>query len=36
MINNLIGPDIVLARKRYDEALNLQGINIPSPNNVFL
>lgn len=26
MINNLIGPDIKLIRKRYDEALKLQGI----------
>lgn len=26
MVNNLIGEDIVLMRKRYDEALNLQGI----------
>lgn len=26
MINNLIGPDIQLMRKRYDEALKLQGI----------
>lgn len=27
MINNLIGPDIKLFRKRYDEALKLQGIS---------
>ena len=27
MVNNLIGPDIILMRKRYDEALRLQGIN---------
>lgn len=26
MLNNLIGPDITLMRKRYDEALMLQGI----------
>lgn len=26
MLNNLIGPDIQLMRKRYDEALQLQGI----------
>lgn len=26
MLNNLIGPDIILMRKRYDEALMLQGI----------
>lgn len=26
MVNSLIGPDIVLFRKRYDEALKLQGI----------
>ena len=39
MLNNLIGPDIKLMRKRYDEALQLQGIpvsyqypNIPETN----
>lgn len=26
LVNNLIGPDIVLMRKRYDEALTLMGI----------
>lgn len=38
-LNNLIGPDIVLMRDRYDEALQLQGIpckyqfpNLPSTN----
>lgn len=38
-LNNLIGPDIVLMRKRYDEALNLMGIpaqyqfpNLPGTN----
>ena len=38
-INNLIGPDILLMRRRYDEALHLQGIpvkyqfpNIPDTN----
>lgn len=38
-MNNLIGPDIKLMRKRYDEALQLQGIqveyqypNIPGTN----
>lgn len=38
-LNNLIGRDILLMRKRYDEALNLQGIkaqyqfpNIPDTN----
>ena len=39
MVNNLIGPDITLFRKRYDEALMLQGIpalyqfpNLAKPN----
>lgn len=39
-LNNLIGPDIQLMRKRYDEALNLQGIkakyqfpNLPGTNS---
>ena len=39
MVRNLIGPDIVLIRKRYDEALELQGApctyqypNIPGTN----
>lgn len=38
-LNNLIGPDIILMRKRYDEALQLRGIpvtyqfpNIPDTN----
>jgi len=38
-LNNLIGPDIILMRKRYDEALKLQGIpvtyqfpNLPDTN----
>lgn len=38
-LNNLIGPDIVLMRKRYDEALQLSGIpcfyqfpNLPTTN----
>lgn len=38
-LNNLIGPDIILMRKRYDEALKLQGIpclyqfpNLPGTN----
>ena len=40
MLNNLIGPDITLWRKRYDEALELQGIpvtfqypNLPGSNS---
>lgn len=39
MMNNLIGPDIKLMRKRYDEALELQGVpakyqypNMPGTN----
>lgn len=38
-LNNLIGPDVLLMRKRYDEALKLQGIpalyqfpNLPGTN----